>query len=404
MGNLSEFLDLQTLIIASLTFTVAGILGFWCKDVPIKIWKFALRQLTTSIYITTAHMSFFTLMEWIAYHYKDKNFRDFKINNGRWGNDDISFTLGYGGHFIRYRRHLFYVSLERKDSQGVERDKEVITIQKFGRSRKIFDEFIKEITDPLPRDHIEIYQLNHDYWNPRGELPGRPMSSVFIEADKREALLTTLDNFIASENWYVSHGIPYQLGILLHGHPGTGKSSLIKAIASYLKYDIYYLSASQLYKLENGLESLPRRKSILVIEDIDCDASVHKRKKADEPTELTPVPTGGLSLDKLLTVTNLSDVLNLLDGLCATHGRILIMTTNHVDKLDPALIRPGRIDHKVEVGYVNLEILDQFTESFYRERTTDIKVKPGITCADLQNMVLQEQSYETIINNIKEEE
>ena len=238
---------------------------------------------------------------------------------------------------------------------------------------------------------------------PRGTLPHRPVESVFIEESKRQLLLQTLDNFINREEWYKQHGIPYQLGILLHGIPGSGKSSLIKAIASYLKYDIYYLSASQLYKLEDGLDSLPGKRSIMVIEDIDCEPATHSRTTSEkhEIVSVTGPQDKTNSIDKMLTMTNLADILNLVDGLCSTHGRIMIMTTNRIDKLDPALIRPGRIDLKLEVGYVNREIFDQFTMSFFDRVVSDkIVISDKLTCAELQDMVLQGMDIIDILKKV----
>ena len=405
MTEIIQTLDLNTLLIASVSLAAAGIIGFWFKDFPKWVFRQLKRQLTTSVYLTTANISFFTLLEWIAHTYKDRNFRDYKLSNGRWGHDDDGvFTIGYGGHFIRYQHHFFYISLEEKESQGVERDKEVITIRKLGRNRKIFDEFVKEITTPLPRDTVEIYQLHSNYWSPRGELPQRSMDSVFIEKFKKNELLQALNNFVNNEEWYLQHGIPYQLGILLYGVPGSGKSSLIKAIASYLKYDIYYLSASQLYKLEDGLDSLPEKNSILVIEDIDCEPATHQRfspKDREEIVSVTGPPDKINSLDRFMTITNLADILNLVDGLCSTHGRIMIITTNYIEKLDPALIRPGRIDLKLEVGYVNREIFDQFSMSFFgRYLVESIYIPDKLTCAELQDMVLQGMELEDVVRCI----
>ena len=399
-----EMFDLQSLILASLTFTVAGVIGFWCKDVPMKLFNFLKRQFTTTVYLTTHHHIFFTLIDWIAKEYKGKNFRDFKLTNGRWGNDDdSSFSIGYGWHIIRYRHHLFWVTLESKESHGIREDKEVITIRKFGRSRKAFDLFFRDIERPRVDGKVEIYQLIRDYWAPRGEMPHRPMQSVFMEEDKRQVLLTTLNDFVASEDWYVKHGIPYQLGILLYGKPGTGKSSLIKAIASYLGYDIYYLSSSQLYKLDNGLDTLPPKNALMVIEDIDCEPATHRRVETNSEPEEPQVRDKIKVVENLLTMTNLSDILNLLDGICSIHGRILIMTSNHAEKLDPALIRPGRVDLRLEIGYVNTEILEQFLISFYDHGLDGkyFEIRPDVSCAELQNMAMQKLTREEILSNLE---
>jgi chaperone BCS1 len=112
--------------------------------------------------------------------------------------------------------------------------------------------------------------------------------------------------------------------------------------------------------------------------------------------------------EKLLTEFNtisLSEVLNSLDGMFSVHGRILIATTNHIENLDSALIRPGRIDLKIEIGYVNNEILKEFLDKFYPGNgihISNIKLKNDLTVAMLQNMVLNGNTINEIINFCKE--
>jgi chaperone BCS1 len=221
------------------------------------------------------------------------------------------------------------------------------------------------------------------------------LDTVFLEQDKKSVILKTIDDFIKAEQWYLDNGIPYHLGILLYGSPGTGKSSLIKAIASYMNYDIYYLPVSSLAKLEDCMDTLPEQ-SIIVIEDIDCEKVLHTRSNTSENSDSSKTAK---QVSDIFSIVNFSDVLNVIDGVCSAHGRILISTTNHIEKLDPALIRPGRIDLKVELGYVNSEIFNQFSKRFFgKEFIGDIKLKERLSCAELQNLILQKKSYDEIIS------
>jgi len=400
--ELINHINIEQMLLAALTLTAAGIIGFWCKDVPRRVWGLIIRQCTTSLNITSSHNSFYNLMKFLEDNYNKKNFRTFKLTNGKWGENDIAtIGIGYGGHFIKFENIFMYLHLERKDSQGTAIDKETITVTKIGRNRSDFEVFFKAIsTDKERESNIQIYRMD-DYWYPMSQIPKRAMETVFLEQDKKDIILKTINDFINEEQWYLDNGIPYHLGLLLHGSPGTGKSSLIKSIASYLSYDIYYLPVSSLVKIEHGMSTLPL-KSIIVIEDIDCEKAVHNRENSRGTSKRSRIPEQSseiLTDNADLTLINFSNILNSIDGVCSSHGRILITTTNHIEKLDPALIRPGRIDLKVEIGYVNIEILNQFFRRFFgKEIDANSNLKEKLTCAELQNLLLQKKSFEDIVN------
>lgn len=393
-----EALNINQMVTAAITLTAAGMIGYAIKDIPLRIWKFALRQFTTRLTLTTAHKSYFDVMKYLEVNYKDKNFRDFKLLNGKYGNSDNStMGIGYGGHFIKFQKMILHIQLNKEASQGTEYDKDSMTITKWGRSRQGFDAFFTEIQkELLAEENIPIFKML-SYWAPINKIPKRPLDTMFIEESKKEQIFNTLDNFINRESWYVSHGIPYHLGILLYGNPGTGKSSLIKVITGYLNYSLYYLPVSKLFNIEEALSSVPKN-AIVVIEDIDCDKAIHNRE------EIEPTPIGSPSNPlSNFSITNFSDVLNAIDGIGSSHGRIIIFTTNHIEKLDPALLRPGRVDLQVEIGFVNNEIFNQFTNKFFG-KTQDIKLRHKLTCAELQNLVLQDKSFDEVIQFVKEKQ
>ncbi|XLR20948.1 hypothetical protein S83_048860, partial [Arachis hypogaea] len=157
-----------------------------------------------------------------------------------------------------------------------------------------------------------------------------------------------LNLFLRRKEYYKRVGKAWKRGYFLYGPPGTGKSSLIAATANYLRFDIYDLDLkevqfnSDLRRLLIGTGS----KSILAIEDIDCSVQLHNRKDAD-----------GTDDDDKVT---LSGLLNFIDGLWSSCGeeRIVICTTNHKERLDPALLRPGRMDlhiHTLASNYLRIQ-------------------------------------------------
>lgn len=168
----------------------------------------------------------------------------------------------------------------------------------------------------------------------------KDFSTLYLKEQDSFFLNSTLDRFKNKKDIYKNLGLPYKFGALLYGKPGTGKSSCINAISSYLKKDIYYLDLTtvktndDLKLLFNHINKEKNENGIIVIEDIDAMTSVvHKRNKNDQPN-------GELTLECLL---------NLLQGTLTHDGTTFLITTNHIEKLDPAFYRDGRFDIKIEL-------------------------------------------------------
>ena len=400
--NIEEIINFcksNQFLITGLGLGGAGVLTFWIKDLPLTFWAFIKRTFTTELFVTSQNLAFYDILNYIEKHHGNKNFRKLKITNGKWGYEEKSTTsIGYGYHYIFYKKCIFLIGLMKEVANQSANDKETISIRKFGRNRKILDEFIQEsLTKIVDVNKIELYKSNKGNWNYIKKQNKRNINSVFIEKDKKDKLISMLEKFINSEKWYVDNGIPYQLGILLYGEPGTGKTSLIKAISGYLNYNIYYLPAGELNHIETAMSALPN-KSMIIIEDIDSNFITKIRTDSNNIVE-----KDNDFIESMASI-GLSEILNALDGMFSAHGRILITTTNHIKNLDPALIRPGRIDLKIEIGYVNIEILKDFMNNFFPNNNIDFKnlrINKNITIAELQNMVLQELSQEEIINYVE---
>ncbi|WRX20913.1 ATPase [Theobroma cacao] len=185
--------------------------------------------------------------------------------------------------------------------------------------------------------------------------------TLAMEAKKKEEIKNDLIKFSKGKDYYASIGKAWKRGYLLYGPPGTGKSSMIVAMANLLDYDVYDLELTAV-KDNSELRRLlidTSSKSIVVIEDIDCSLDLtgqrEKKKKAKDKDDegMDPIANMVNEEEKKESKVTLSGLLNCIDGLWSACGgeRIIVFTTNYVEKLDPALIRRGRMDVHIEMSY-----------------------------------------------------
>ncbi|KAJ7132511.1 P-loop containing nucleoside triphosphate hydrolase protein [Mycena epipterygia] len=196
----------------------------------------------------------------------------------------------------------------------------------------------------------------------------RAFSTLILPGGIKELLLADAKEFLASEEWYTFAGVPHRRGYLLYGEPGTGKSSTIHALAGELGLEIYFISLAAPgiddYTLGRLITDTPAH-CILLIEDIDC-AFPSREDDDDEPlldAKGNLIPKEPIPPRSEVTLAGL---LNVLDSVASEDGRLTFATTNHIEQLDPALIRPGRMDLKIKYGLATADQLEQMFERFYR--------------------------------------
>ena len=268
----------------------------------------------------------------------------------------------------------------------------------------------------------EQRQRGRHAWSKVATRPSRPIDTVVLDSEQKTRVLVDINEYLhpATPRWYANRGIPYRRGYMFHGPPGTGKTSLSFAIAGFFGLDIYCISLLEPTLTEEDLgllfNSLPRR-CVVLLEDID---SAGLARKGDEAVQITDEPTDtkedkndnagednpGVQLSTSADIAkevarafktvndshqrknrtnnnndnekhgiSLSGLLNAIDGVASHEGRVLVMTTNRPEKLDDALIRPGRVDMKI--GFT-LATKAQIKELFVRMYSSDSEKRGGV--------------------------
>uniref|UniRef100_A0A6N2LDA9 AAA+ ATPase domain-containing protein n=1 Tax=Salix viminalis TaxID=40686 RepID=A0A6N2LDA9_SALVM len=191
--------------------------------------------------------------------------------------------------------------------------------------------------------------------------------TLALDPELKKMIVDDLKRFLGRKEFYKKVGKAWKRGYLLSGPPGTGKSSLIAAMANYLKFDIYDLELTSIYSnsdLRRVLLSTTNR-SILVIEDIDCSVEMRDRQQGGDQY-------GGSPSSRL----TLSGLLNFIDGLWSSCGdeRIIVFTTNHKDRLDSALLRPGRMDVHINMSYCKPQAFSTLASNYLdiRDKNHDL--------------------------------
>lgn len=322
---------------------------------------------------------------------------------------NLRYTPSNGRHYFWYKGRCLAFTREKEEKQPRSWfTPESLYISCLGRNPAI----IKDLLQEAQRVYVErdgnktiIYRgrrrdggSQEISWGRCMARHQRPLSTVVLDQEQKQAFIDDVKEYLhpLTKRWYSNRGIPYRRGYLLHGPPGTGKTSLCFAAAGLFGLKIFVVSLNSGRVTEDGLASLfqdlPQR-CIVLLEDIDTAGITQKRAanptlenepsseaNADDPEEGKPAELSPNDAAVLGAVgISLSALLNIIDGVASSEGRILIMTTNHPEKLDDALLRPGRVDMTVAFSYADTPAMVELFRAIYTTMEGDFPLPPGAT-------------------------
>lgn len=330
----------------------------------VKSSGFVYRQMLVDLEIPSKDKLYLWFLEWMS-QYKHRRSRHLSVETAYTQHDNgavstrFSLVPGPGKHLIRYQGAYMLVNRERSGklldmTSGT--PFETVTLTTLYRDRHLFPLLLAEakaMALKAQEGKTVLYSSYGPEWRPFGNpRTKRMLGSVILDEGISETILSDVRDFLKSGDWYHNRGIPYRRGYLLYGPPGSGKTSYIQALAGELDYNICILNLSENNltddRLNHLMNHIPQR-SILLLEDVD--AAFNKRAQTAEQGYQSGVTFSGL--------------LNALDGVASAEECITFMTTNHPERLDAAMMRPGRIDFKVMVNNATLSQVRRMFLRFY---------------------------------------
>ena len=337
-----------------LLLMIIGGLSVYLRAVPESIWYWIVGQTTMMITVKDDDVAFVWVKEWFLEQAFLKRIRRVDLDTTLRG-ERIALIPAPGCHWFWYGGRPFQVWFSRSEDtrERTARRVESLTFRTLGRRRI----FLQHFVDDVVACHIRrlgvqsyLYTYNDGWDHVEGYAP-RLLESVVLQPGEKEHLIQDVENFRKSKQRYSRLGIPYHRGYLLYGPPGTGKTSLVSALAAHFGLSIYGVILTDFTdrSLMSAVNQVPAN-SVVLFEDIDCmkssNARVPTNPRANDGTQVRGEKENAAERSGV----TLSGLLNVLDGFYAPASVLFVMTTNHIEVLDEALLRPGRIDYKLYLG------------------------------------------------------
>jgi mitochondrial chaperone BCS1 len=340
-----------------LLLMIIGGVGVYLRAIPEKAWDWLVEQTTMMVTVKDDDAAFVWVKEWFLEQKFLKRIRRVDLDTAM-RNERIALIPAPGSHWFWYRGHPFLVYFYRTENtrERSGRRMEALTFRTVGRKRA----FLQHFVDDVVACHVRrlgvqscLYTFDDGWDLVEGYAP-RMLDSVILQPGEKEHLVQDIEKFRKSKRRYQHLGIPYHRGYLFYGPPGTGKTSVVSALAAHFGLSIYLINLANFNdrSLMKAVKEVASN-SVLLFEDIDCMKAGNARVASNSSASHGVLETGAVQTHNEKEIVadrngvTLSGLLNALDGFYAPTNVLFMMTTNRIETLDEALLRPGRIDYRM---------------------------------------------------------
>ena len=380
---------------------IIGGLGVFLRAVPQKLWEWCISQSTMTITVKDDDLAFTWVKEWFLEQKFLKRIRRVDLDTTL-RHEQLEFIPAPGLHWFWHSGRPFRVEFHRSEyREGWSRKRtEELTFVTVGRDQQYLRQFVSGIVEchkQNARGASSLFVFD-DGWMEVEGYSARSLDSVVLVPGEKEQLVLDIEKFKGAKERYRVLGVPYHRGYLFYGPPGTGKTSLVSALAAEFKLSIYLISLTDFNDktLMKAMRDIPAN-SIILFEDIDCLKTGRARPDNAELSKKLP----GAPADKPDSMeqfgVTLSGLLNALDGFSAPEDVLFVMTTNKIEALDDALLRPGRIDYRLYLGKAcddqKIELYRRFFPNASPQKAREfVEMHPlAETMAEFQGLLLRRE-------------
>jgi len=393
-GNMLELLrgmltGQNTFASGGLLLMIIGGLSVYLRAVPERLWHWMVGQTTMVITVKDDDAAFVWVKEWFLEQKFLARIRRVDLDTTM-RSERVALIPAPGSHWFWYggRPFVAYFYRSEESRERSARRTESLRFRTLGRERSFLRHFVDDVVAcHLRRQGVQssVFAYNDGWDQVEGYSP-RLLDSVILQTGEKEHLVQDIENFRKSKRRYARLGVPYHRGYLFYGPPGTGKTSLVSALAGNFGLAIYAVNLAVFndQSLMNAVNQVSPN-SVLLFEDIDCINS--SKARVSSPPRMNDGAQSRNEKDNVdRNGVTLSGLLNVLDGFYAPTNVLFMMTTNRIETLDEALLRPSRIDYRLYLGKASDRQKTELYRRFFPE-VSEIEAEAFVeTCRSAETM------------------